>query len=277
MPGPPNRGMLPPRWASHGRARQSGSTHTANTENSASKIDPPPRIVSRQRPQTKSITHIEHLRRTQKWSAARTAFELNNEGTDISRRTVTRHPGLMGLHRRRFIDRTATTTASRAGSFARCPGHQVHLDIKKVGRIPHGGGWHTHGRGSDHARHRRSKQDQGRTQWICVPTLCRRRILPACLRRSASGREGSHRDRIRPSRPSGVAAHGIVRTERIVTDKGACHRADAFARAMLGARHQRIKPYTPRHNGKWSATTKFSRKSYSTHVRGHQGNSEQLP
>jgi transposase InsO family protein len=46
------------------------------------------------------------------------------------------------------------------------------------------------------------------------------------------------------------AAHGITRIERIVTDNRACYRAHAFARAMLGARHQRISPYTPRHNGK---------------------------
>lgn len=46
------------------------------------------------------------------------------------------------------------------------------------------------------------------------------------------------------------AAHGISHIERIVTDNGACYRADAFARALLGSRHQRITPYTPRHNGK---------------------------
>jgi transposase InsO family protein len=46
------------------------------------------------------------------------------------------------------------------------------------------------------------------------------------------------------------AAHGITRIERIVTDNGACYRAEAFARALLGSRHQRITPYTPRHNGK---------------------------
>ncbi len=46
------------------------------------------------------------------------------------------------------------------------------------------------------------------------------------------------------------AAHGITHNERIVTDNGACYRADAFARALLGTRHQRITPYTPRHNGK---------------------------
>lgn len=46
------------------------------------------------------------------------------------------------------------------------------------------------------------------------------------------------------------AAHGITRIERIVTNNGACYRAEAFARALLGARHQRITPYTPRHNGR---------------------------
>lgn len=46
------------------------------------------------------------------------------------------------------------------------------------------------------------------------------------------------------------AAHGITRIERIVTDNGSCYRADAFTRALLGSRHQRIAPYTPRHNGK---------------------------
>lgn len=47
-----------------------------------------------------------------------------------------------------------------------------------------------------------------------------------------------------------LAAHGITRIERIVTDNGACYRAESFSRALLGARRQRIAPYTPRHNGK---------------------------
>ncbi len=46
------------------------------------------------------------------------------------------------------------------------------------------------------------------------------------------------------------AAHGITRIERIVTDNGACYRARDFAHVLHGARHQRIKPYTLRHNGK---------------------------
>jgi transposase InsO family protein len=48
------------------------------------------------------------------------------------------------------------------------------------------------------------------------------------------------------------AAHGIGRIVRVVTDNGANYRASAFARTVtaLASRHQRTRPYTPRHNGK---------------------------
>jgi transposase InsO family protein len=47
-----------------------------------------------------------------------------------------------------------------------------------------------------------------------------------------------------------LAVHGITQIERIVTDNGACYRAKDFTQVLHGARHQRITPYTPRHNGK---------------------------
>src|SRR5690606_31110345 len=46
------------------------------------------------------------------------------------------------------------------------------------------------------------------------------------------------------------AAHGITRIERVVTDNGSCYRSAAFREAVGASRHQRITPYTPRHNGK---------------------------
>ena len=48
------------------------------------------------------------------------------------------------------------------------------------------------------------------------------------------------------------AAHGITRITRVVTDNGANYRAKDFNRTILGtaARHQRIRPHTPKHNGK---------------------------
>jgi transposase InsO family protein len=47
------------------------------------------------------------------------------------------------------------------------------------------------------------------------------------------------------------AAHGISRITRVITDNGGCYRSAIFARAICEAgRHQRIRPFTPRHNGK---------------------------
>ena len=47
-------------------------------------------------------------------------------------------------------------------------------------------------------------------------------------------------------------AHGITRLVRVVTDNGANYRARTFTTTItsLASRHQRIRPYTPRHNGK---------------------------
>ena len=49
-----------------------------------------------------------------------------------------------------------------------------------------------------------------------------------------------------------LAAHGVTRLVRVVTDNGANYRAQTFTTTItsLASRHQRIRPYTPRHNGK---------------------------
>lgn len=47
------------------------------------------------------------------------------------------------------------------------------------------------------------------------------------------------------------AAHGIIRLVRVITDNGSNYRAATFTRTVTAsARHQRARPYTPRHNGK---------------------------
>ncbi len=48
------------------------------------------------------------------------------------------------------------------------------------------------------------------------------------------------------------AAHGITRITRVDTDNGANYRAVDFATTVLvtASRHQRTRPYTPRHSGK---------------------------
>src|SRR5688572_27956925 len=55
-------------------------------------------------------------------------------------RVLVRH----GLNRRGLLDR-ATRAPIRRIEITR-PGELVHVDIKKLGRIPKGGGWRAHGR-----------------------------------------------------------------------------------------------------------------------------------
>lgn len=193
---------------------------------------------------------IEDLRRSQKWPASRIAFELQTEGVTISCLTVSRHLLELGLNHRKFIDPNGQSNREPRKINARRPGHMVHVDVKKVGRIPDGGGWRAHGRGSEQAKNvERRKKKSGRGGYTYPHSavdgfsrLAYTKALPD--EKAATAIAFMHRAR------AWFAAHGITHIERIVTDNGACYRANAFARALLGSRHQRITPYTPRHNGK---------------------------
>lgn len=99
-----------------------------------------------------TVARTEQLRREKKWSASRIAFELHADGTTVSRRTITRHLAQLGLNRRRFIDPNGENSREIKTITAKHPGHMVHLDVKKVGRIPDGGGWRVHGKNSPEAR-----------------------------------------------------------------------------------------------------------------------------
>ncbi len=86
------------------------------------------------------VARIERLRRQRKYSARRITTELTAEGVTISTRTVGRHLLHLGLNRRRFLDPTGAANREPRRIIARWPGHMVHLDVKKTGRIPDGGG-----------------------------------------------------------------------------------------------------------------------------------------
>ncbi|MFF0630238.1 IS481 family transposase [Streptomyces sp. NPDC004296] len=197
-----------------------------------------------------AVSRIETLRRERKWSARRIAFELEGEGITLSCRTITRHLDQLGLNRRRFIDPSGQTNREPRAITARRPGHMIHVDVKKVGRIPEGGGWRIHGRGSTEAKAVQRRKSAGcRAGYVYLHSaidgysrLAYTEALPDEKAATAIG--FMHRARVF------FAAHGIVHFQRIVTDNGACYRAKDFAKVLHGARHQRIAPYTPRHNGK---------------------------
>ncbi len=128
------------------------------------------------------------------------------------------------------------------------PGALVHIDVKKIGRIPDGGGWRAHGRtGSRLARHKHARigydhvhaavDDHTRLAYAEIHPDETGATTAAFLRRAAAF----------------FAAHGITRIERVLTDNAWCYRRSrefTAALAGLGARHKLIRPHCPWQNGK---------------------------
>ena len=197
-----------------------------------------------------TVAKIETMRRERKWPAARIAFELVSDDVTISRRTVTRHLAQMGLNRRRFIDPSGDTNREVRKIEAKHPGHMVHLDVKKTGRIPDGGGWRTHGKGSSEAKAvARAKTRGVRAGYVYLHSALNghtRLAYTEALENERGATAVAFLERAR----DWFAKHGIVKIERIITDNGSCYRSGVFADALNGAEHRRTKPYTPKHNGK---------------------------
>lgn len=190
--------------------------------------------------------------RKRKWSARRIALELRSEDVTIAVCTVTRILARHQLNRLDHLDVDGEPLRAPGIIKARYPGHMTHLDVKKVGRIPDGGGWRVHGRDSEPARSvDRAKTGGARAGYVylhsAVDGYSRLAYTEAHNDETAATAVGFlHRARVF------FQAHGITRFTRIVTDNGSCYRAAAFGRAVtsFASRHQRIKPYTPKHNGK---------------------------
>lgn len=190
--------------------------------------------------------------RAKKWSARRITLELNQTGVVISVATVTRWLHRLGLARLDHLDADGQPLRAPGTITAHWPGHMIHVDIKKVGRIPDGGGWHVHGRGSDQNRAvDRAKSAGARAGYTYLHSAIdgySRLGYTEPLPDETAASAVAFLSRARAF----FAAHGITKLTRVVTDNGSCYRAHAFARAVtgLGARHQRTRPYTPKHNGK---------------------------
>ena len=123
------------------------------------------------------------------------------------------------------------------------PGELLHLDVKKLGRIPDGGGHRIHGRGGGTRRARRGYDfvhhaidDASRVAYVDVFGDERGATCAGFLREAAAffARQG-------------------VRIERVMTDNARNYvdsRLFQTAIADIGARHKRTRPFRPQTNGK---------------------------
>ena len=124
------------------------------------------------------------------------------------------------------------------------PGELVHVDVKKLGRIPDGGGWRAHGR-SEQVRGRgigfdfvhSAVDDHSRFAYSEIHPDERAETCAAFLTRAAAA----------------FAAAGITRIERVITDNALAYRRSTAFRAAataIGAQQRFIKPHCPWTNGK---------------------------
>jgi transposase InsO family protein len=131
----------------------------------------------------------------------------------------------------------------------RHPGELIHIDVKKLGRIPTGRAGHrVHGQ----RRLQRSPKKDGKKTvgWeyvhVCVDDATRLAYAEVLADETASTAVGFLRRAVAFYR-----RHGIT-VERVMSDNGPCYRSalHALACRAMGLRHLRTRPYRPRTNGK---------------------------
>lgn len=145
------------------------------------------------------------------------------------------------LARPAHLDR-ATGAPVRRYERAR-PGELVHVDIKKLGNIPDGGGHRAHGRqagvrnstGTGYAYLHNAVDDHSRLACSEILTDERKETATAFWTRARAW----------------FADAGIT-VERVLTDNGSCHRSKLWANTLAaqGISHKRTRPYRPQANGK---------------------------
>jgi transposase InsO family protein len=169
-----------------------------------------------------------------------------------SRSTVHRVLRRHGMPRLSDIDRPTRTVVRYQRDR---PGDLVHVDVKKQGRIPDGGGWRVHGRGK--APRLRSQRPVGQPR-DGQPRLGYDYLHIAVDDRSRLAYVESHRDERKDTAAAFMrralgwfADHGIT-VERVMTDNGMCYRSHAFRDVLAahGVTHKRTRPYRPQTNGK---------------------------
>jgi len=178
---------------------------------------------------------IVSLRRTQRLGPARIAGIIGVPASTVHR-VLVRH----GLNRLRWMDRPTGEVVRRIET-TRC-GELVHIDVKKLARIPPGGGHRVHGRRKE-VLHKRVGYTHIHTAIDAYSRLAYSEF---------AGVENADNCVAFLNRAVAWFAAQGIEIERFLTDNGNGYRSKAWkARcAELGIRHTRTRPYHPATNGK---------------------------
>jgi transposase InsO family protein len=197
------------------------------------------------------------LRVSRRWGPARIAYHLGLHPSTVHR--------VLQRNRCPRLKWTDPATGARikwaraqANSYVHeAPGDLIHVDIKKLGKIPDGGGWRIHGRGSE----------QDRRVHVARTTAARAGASPsrgyAYLHHAVDDHSRlAYSEVLADERKETAvgfwrrarawfARHGI-KVRAVLTDNGPCYRSKLWAKTLAGQRikHRRTRPYRPQTNGK---------------------------
>lgn len=179
---------------------------------------------------------ILSLRRNKKLGPARIAGRL-----EVPASTVHAVLARNEMSRLAWMDRPTGRVVRRYEH--KRPGDLVHVDIKKLGKVPPGGGWRVHGRAARPARHRKigycyvhsAIDDHSRLAYSEIHEDEQAVTAVGFWRRARTFFE----------------THGIT-VRAVLTDNGSCYRSQDWLQELVagGAVPRRTRPYRPQTNGK---------------------------
>ena len=182
-------------------------------------------------------------RRGADWLGAELGIPARTVGRILARNGVARLAECDPLTGERIRASKATATRYEKDR----PGELIHVDVKKIGRIPDGGGWRARGRQSRTAAQRKARVGY---DYVHSAVDDHSRLAYSEIHRDEQGdtaagfllRAAAH-----------FAAAGIGRIEAVMTDNHWSYtRCTGFTEALdtLGAKHLKIRPHCPWQNGK---------------------------
>ena len=226
------------RWA--GRYREQGQSGMADRSSRPHH--------SPNRTPTRTERRIIGVRVTRRWGPARIGYLLG-----IHPSTVHRVLSRYRIAKLRWLDR-ATGRVVRRMESAGC-GDLVHVDVKKLGKIPAGGGWRMVGRTKGN-RNARADKSSGVTNKYGNPVRGYHFIHTAIDAHSRLAYSELLADEGKDTaadfwrRANAWFTDCGITVRKVLTDNGNCYRSHVFRDALGDIGHRRTRPYRPQTNGK---------------------------
>jgi transposase InsO family protein len=212
--------------------------HRFEAEGTAGLVDRSsrPRSCPHQTPAELEAAIVE-LRQKFKQGPARIGGQLGVAASTVHRVLVRR-----AINRLAWMDRPTGRVIRRIHTDR--PGELIHVDVKKLGRIPDGGGWWARGR----AETRPGKERRSRgMSYVHSAIDAYSRLAFSEIHDDERGPTcAAFFERARAF----FAHHGITAIDAVLTDNAKAYIGRDFTATLGQAEHRRIRPYTPRTNGK---------------------------